>query len=48
MVVVMSSLLSARRTVVSGLVQLAFDEPAEQLQQALPIGQWQALPPTAR
>jgi hypothetical protein len=47
-VVVMSPLLSARWFVVSGLVQLAFDESAEQLQQALPMGRWQALPPTAR
>jgi hypothetical protein len=44
----MSPLLSASRPVVSGLVQLAFDESAEQLQQALTIGRWQALPPTAR
>jgi hypothetical protein len=36
----MSPLLSATQPGASGLVQLAFDEPAEQLQQALPIGQW--------
>jgi hypothetical protein len=44
----MSPLLAARRTVVRGLVQLAFDESAEQLQQTLTIGRWQALPPTVR
>jgi hypothetical protein len=41
-------LLSADRAVVSGLVQLAFDEVTEQLEKTPAIGWWQVLPPTAR
>jgi hypothetical protein len=41
-------LLSADWAAVSGLVQLAFDEEAEQLEKTPAIGGWQAFPPTAR
>jgi hypothetical protein len=41
-------LLSADQAVVSGLMQLAFDEVAEQLEQTPAIGWGQMLPPTAR
>jgi hypothetical protein len=30
------------------LAQLPFDEAPEQMQQPVPIGRWQLLPPTAR